>query len=126
MGTCKPELEVDDFVEEESSAGGPGEPGRDQLAAVGQESAALEAGKDPGSTEVLQIDAAHLDLAEIPTKGIEQTTCNKKDYYRTLKSRLSTDRVKKRQNMPRHRPDSKIRADPIQGLYMDLVEPKLR
>ena len=100
MGTCKPELEVDDFVEEESSAGGPGEPGRDQLAPVGQESAALEARKDPGSTEVLQIDAAHLDLAEIPTKGIEPTTCNKKYYVWNLKLRLSTYRVTKRQNKP--------------------------
>ena len=58
-----PVSEVNDLVEEEGPAGGTGEPRGDELVPVGQEGVALRAREEPLPTDVLQIDATHLESA---------------------------------------------------------------
>lgn len=60
-----PVVEIDHFIEQEGPAGGSGEPGRDELPSVGQESVAVGAGEQSGPAQVLQVHPPHL-IGEVP------------------------------------------------------------
>jgi len=55
-------IEVDDFVEEECSSRGSGEPRRNQLSSVGQKRFAVHATKHPGAAQMGQVVPTHLQV----------------------------------------------------------------
>ena len=61
----KPELQINDFVEEESSPGCSCEPRRDQLASIRQKSSTLKARKNSRTSEILQINSSHVGYWDV-------------------------------------------------------------
>ncbi len=55
----KPEFQVDDFVEEKGSSGGPCESGGDEFTSIGEEGSTLKTREDSRTSKVLQINSAH-------------------------------------------------------------------